>query len=101
MTRNPVSASLRAIPRPKPRLPPVTITLRMATNQLSGFGHSQAGHYIDYRGNFVRRERLAAKQQDFVLEFRNGVSGGARGCVQDHVGHDKRAGDWIFLCPDE
>src|SRR5271170_25318 len=81
MTRNPVSASLRAIPRPKPRLPPVTITLRMATDQLSGFGHSQVSHDIDHRWNFVRRERLAAKQQDLVLESRNGVSGGAKACV--------------------
>ena len=46
----------RTIPRPRPRLPPVTITLRM-TGQLAGGGDLERGNETDRRRNLVGARR--------------------------------------------
>jgi len=49
----------RTIPRPRPRLPPVTITLCM-TGQLAGGGDLECGDEANRGGNLVRRQAVVA-----------------------------------------
>src|SRR5580704_4892692 len=67
-TRKPSRASLRAMARPIPRLPPVTRTLRTGALQLAAGGHGQRRHEPDAGRRLVRRKLAAAGGEDLGLE---------------------------------
>src|SRR5579884_1224684 len=75
------------MPRPRPRLPPVTITLRIGTHQLSGFGDGQRRNKVDRGGHFVGRQTLSAEQQDVFLKAASGMLPGLRRGVQNDIGN--------------
>ena len=54
-------------PQTQSRLPPVTITLRMAANQFSGLSNRQGRNEIDHGRDFVRGKLLTAELQDILL----------------------------------
>src|SRR3989442_4888293 len=86
--------SRRTIPRPRPRLPPVTITLRM-TRQLPGGGHLERGNETDRRWNLVGRQPVVADLKDLAPEVHDPAARTARIglCLQDDVCGDERTGD--------
>src|SRR5262245_25940613 len=63
----PSSVSLRTIPRPIPRLPPVTITLRIITNQFACSGNFQRGDATDRNRDLVCGQALAAGLDDLTF----------------------------------
>src|SRR6202789_3177141 len=69
IARNPVSVSRRAIPKPIPRLPPVTITLRMPADEFPGLSDRQGGNEIDCRRDLMGRKCLTTEPQDIVMQF--------------------------------
>src|SRR4051812_29854893 len=69
--------------RPSPRLPPVTMTLRM-TGQLAGGGELQGRNETDRGGNLVRSEMIAAESEDLAGTPRLGRA------AQHHRGGDPR-----------
>src|SRR2546426_1840525 len=90
MAQYPSQISRRTIPRPRPRLPPVTMTLRMA-GQLAGGGDLEGTNKTDRRRNLVGGQRVVADLKDLALDVR-----AAGLCVQDDVGGDERTGDRTF-----
>src|SRR5271156_5218321 len=92
IARKPASVSLRVIPRPIPRLPPVTTTLRMEADELPGICDRQGGNEIDGGGDLMRWQNLAAMAQDIDAK---GAAGGLRRILQNHFGDDQRTGDGI------
>src|ERR1700722_10286415 len=96
IARKPASASLQAIPSPNPRLPPVTITLRMVTDELSCLRNRQCRNEIDGGRDLVRGKFLAAEVQDVlpclpvVSVFVVGLS------LQNDIRNYKSTGDGIF-----
>src|SRR5437867_3126274 len=83
--------SRRTIPSPRPRLPPVTITLRM-TIQLAGCGNRERGHEPNRGRNLVRGQALVTDLQDLALEVRSPAARAGLS-VQDDVRGDERAGN--------
>src|SRR5207247_2706810 len=63
MTRYPAAVSRRAMPRPRPRLPPVTRTLRMLTHHLAGPRNTQEPHEADRGRHLVSRQRVARSEE--------------------------------------
>src|SRR6185437_12241224 len=94
----PSQRSRRTIPRPRPRLPPVTRTLRTA-GQLAGTGNVQRGDEPQNPRDLVRREVLAAERQNLPVEIRQGIVVRVRtGLVLQHdVRGDERTGDPALL----
>src|SRR5580704_16226544 len=83
----------RTIPRPRPRLPPVTITLRMASH-LAGGGNLERGNEPDRRRDLVRGQGVVTELKDLALEVDNlAASGGIGLAFQDDVGGDQRSDD--------
>src|ERR1700679_309025 len=101
IARKPASASLQAIPSPNPRLPPVTITLRMVTDELSCLRNRQCRNEIDGGRDLVRGELLAAELEDvlpclpIVAVLVVGLS------VQHDIRNYQSTGDGIFPRPDQ
>src|SRR5438477_13206956 len=93
--RYPSAASLRTIPRPNPRLPPVTTTLRMMTSQFARSSNLQRRQETDRRRNLVCGEVLVTDLQDFALEVRDLTARTALAgfSVQNDVGDDQRTRD--------
>src|SRR5262245_45462498 len=101
----PTSVSLRAIPRPNPRLPPVTITLRMVTCHLTRGIDGQNGNEVERYRNLVPRQGVAAEPQDLVLQrlilaFHNSPVRCVCISMQHHIGDDKRARNGTSARPD-
>src|SRR5438093_3071273 len=92
--------SRRTIPRPRPRLPPVTITLRM-TGQLAGGGDLERRNETDRRRNLVGGQAGVTDLKDLALEVHHLATGAARIglSLQDDVGGDERTGDWTSPRP--
>src|SRR2546422_8406366 len=63
MARYPTPVSLRAMAMPSPRLPPVTITLRIATHHFACRSDGQGRNEGDRRRNLVPRKRCAAEHK--------------------------------------
>src|ERR1700675_1660794 len=86
---------LRTILRPKPRLPPVTTTLRIMASQLAGRSNLQRRDESDRRGNLVCRQALVTDLQDLALDVRGLTLWTARVglSLQHDVGDDQRARD--------
>src|SRR5437763_3249858 len=82
------------MPRPRPRLPPVTSTLCMTTSELPRGRQVQRGHETDRRGDLVCRESLTTHLQDFPFEVGSlPAAGGWISVVfQDYVSRDQRTG---------
>jgi hypothetical protein len=69
------------MPRPRPRLPPVTITQRgllvvvgdiissPAARKFAGGGYLEGRYEADRCGNLVTRQRLATKLENVVFQF--------------------------------
>src|ERR1043166_6766197 len=97
MTQYPHSASLRAMPSPRPRLPPVTTILRMVAHQLAGLGDVEGRHEADRGRHLVLGKIGAARLHDLAFE----LGGAVRGCLagrrraQQDIRHDNLAGDRI------
>src|SRR5436190_12927578 len=90
---NPSQINRRTMPNPRPRLPPVTMTLRMA-GQLAGSGDLKGGDDADRRRNHVPRQSGAAVLQDLARALR------AVGVTIEHdVRRDERADNGIALRP--
>ncbi len=69
MTDSPAAASLRAMPRPRPRLPPVTTTLRIgARASLPVAATASAGTKRIAAGTLCCGQVVAAELQDLALE---------------------------------
>ena len=102
MTRSPAEANLHTVHRPRPRLPPVTMTLRMTARQLAGVRDMQGGHETHERGDLVARQMLLAELANLLLDLCNRrrilAYGGS---VQHHLGHDDGAGERALLRRDE
>src|SRR5437879_5931645 len=88
MTRYPSHVSLREMPRPSPRLPPVTMTLRMAACHLAGCRKDQRADKVDRRRDLVPSKHLTAKLHDLALDLARGPARQIRFCFQDYVGDD-------------
>src|SRR4051812_40851024 len=86
----PTAASLRTMLKPRPRLPPVTRTLRIATCDFPSGRNGQGGNEIDTCRHFVPRQRYPTKAKDFFFELL-AVSGRGTGiCVKYDVSYYKR-----------
>src|SRR2546425_11085092 len=66
--RYPSAVSLRTIPRPSPRLPPVTMTLCMMASEFPCRGNLERGDEAERRRHLVGREGRAAGLRDLELE---------------------------------
>src|SRR5712691_13228853 len=91
----PTAVSLRAIPRPNPRLPPVTMTLRMLTGHLPRRIDGQNRNEVERYRHLVPRQCVAAEPEDLVLQqripaFHNPPVHCVRIAVQHHIGNDER-----------
>src|SRR5579862_7711593 len=90
------------MPRPSPRLAPVTRTVRaalaIAPRQFAGGRDIERRHDRDGSGNLVKRQSFAAKRQYVVLDLQLAARARAIGFQHD-VGNHDRAGDGIFLWP--
>src|SRR6058998_634953 len=84
----------RTMPRPRPRLPPVTTTLRMLANHLAGRADVERRHEANRRGHLVRGEPLVAEAKNVGLVVRRRLA------VDDDVGDDERSGDRAAPRPD-
>src|SRR5580698_295962 len=96
IARKPASANLQAIPNPNPRLPPVTITLRMVTDELSSLSDRQRGNEVDDGRDLVRGEFLTAEQQDGLPYLRFVLALVVRFRIQHNISNHQCAGDGIF-----
>src|SRR6476660_3238513 len=100
MTRSPAEANLREVHRPSPRLPPVTMTLRMTARQLAGVRDMQGWHETHERGDLVAGQMLLAQLANLLFGLRGRLLA-CGGSVQYHLGHDDGAGERALLCGDE
>src|SRR5580692_12282772 len=91
------------MPRPSPRLAPVTRTVRavlaIAPRQFSGCADVERRHDRDGSGDFVARQRVAAKLQYVVLDLLLLAAGTRAIGFQHDVGNHDRAGDRALLWP--
>src|SRR4051812_19842518 len=69
MARYPELASRRTIARPRPRLPPVTTTLRIAPRELAALRDRQRRDEADRGRNLVPRQSFTAEMHDLALEL--------------------------------
>src|SRR6266480_4742657 len=99
MARYPAAASLRTMPRPSPRLAPVTRTLRIPAHDLACRGNRQRSNKVDRRRNLVPGKCRATVLEDRVLECLAACVRGAGFSVQNHVRDDERARDGVLLGP--
>ena len=83
------------MPRPSPRLPPVTRTLAILAHQLSAGVISSAATNLTLLRGFVRRQFCAAKCKNILFQRVAVGAGLANRLVQHNVGHDDCAGDRI------
>src|SRR6266853_1026721 len=79
------------MPRPSPRLPPVTMTLRIRPGELAGGGNVERGHEMDDRRYFVPRQGLATGIENLVFQSL-GLGYAGRGLDHD-IGDDDGPGD--------
>src|SRR5690242_2678162 len=86
------------MPRPSPRLPPVTRTLRMA-RELAAVCHREGRHERDRDGDFELRQILAAERKDLSLDFRLARVGAVADerLREDDLGDNDGPGDRILL----
>src|SRR5437879_13463082 len=91
--RCPSAVSLRTMPRPSPRLPPVTMTLCMMASEFPCRGNLERGDEADRRRNLVGREARVTDLQDLALEVLDLTARAARSGVslQHHIGGAERA----------
>src|ERR1700704_5317706 len=99
MARYPAAASLRTMPRPSPRLPPVTRTLRISAHDLACRSNGQRRNKVDRRRDLVPGKCCATVLKDRVLESLAASVRGAGFSVQNHVSDDERAHDGVLLGP--
>src|SRR5437867_565565 len=101
ITRCPVAHSVLAIPSPRPRLPPVTMTLGIASPELAGCRDRQRRREANRGGDFVGGERPAAGREDLRTRAldRRGVGHVAAG--QNNLGRHDRPGNRILARFDE
>src|SRR3984957_8173295 len=97
IARKPVSANRWTMPRPSPRLPPVTMTLRMGADQLSRFCHREVRHKIDRGWNLVLCQFAAAKLKDLALQHGHVAIGRLWRRLQHHIRHHQSADDRVLL----
>src|SRR5690348_13543490 len=92
------------MPRPSPRLPPVTMTLAIAPDQFPGGGDVEGGNDPNHRRHLVRSKAAAAELPYPLLE-RLGVAaltpGVAREAGGDDIGNDDGADERAVPPPDE
>src|ERR1700739_2935461 len=100
MTRYPARFNLRAIPSPRPRLPPVTTTLRITTYHLPRFSNRERGNKIDRSWDLIRGESFTTEQDDIISKFTN-ISLLRLRRSQNHIGNYQRACNRILLRPDK
>src|SRR5438128_3781948 len=86
------------MPSPRPRVPPVTTTLRITTDQLAGAVHAEAGDEVDCRGNLVPRQRLATMPQQLFLDLGHAAGRALGDRLELDVRDDERAGDRTLSC---
>src|SRR5262245_59526294 len=102
MTRSPAEANLREVHRPSPRLPPVTMTLRMTARQFAGVGDIQAWHETHERWNLMAGQMLLAELANLLFGPRNRRRVlASRGSVQDHLSHDDGTRERALLRKDQ
>src|SRR5580693_1753729 len=91
------------MPRPSPRLAPVTRTVRavlaIAPRQFAGRADVEHGHDRDGRRDFVARQRVAAKLQYVVLDLLLLAARARAIGFQHDVGNHDRAGNRALLRP--
>src|SRR5271155_5349211 len=87
------------MPRPNPRLPPVTMTLAIATSQFAGSGDVERRYDPNRHRNLVRGQTTPAEAEYSGFERRgffdhvSGIAFEARGY---DIGNDDRPSDRIF-----
>src|SRR6266567_8834859 len=101
------------MPRPRPRLPPVTTmlrmtilritTLRIMTRQFSGRADVQRRDEADRGGHLVLGQAVATDLQDFALESHGAIDRAAMIELhsENHVGDHDRAGDRVLSRSDK
>src|SRR2546426_10808221 len=99
MTRYPAPVSLRAMAMPSPRLPPVTITFRIATHHFACRSDGQGRNEVDRHRNLVPRKRFVAELQNLMLDFCNPSVRWVGLCFQNYVGDDERTCEWVLSGP--
>src|SRR5215831_4990050 len=98
MTRSPAEANLRKVASPSPRLPPVTMTLRMTARQFAGVGDMQGCNETHERRDLVAGQMLLAELANLTFGLRNrGRIRACGGSVQHHLGHHDGAGERALL----
>src|ERR1043166_8543324 len=84
------------MPRPSPRLPPVTMTLRIVPRQLAAGRERQRRDEADGGGHFVPRELPDAQFDDFPPQALGvGSVVAVEMLAQYHVGNHDRPGDRV------
>src|SRR5437762_876537 len=101
MARYPAPASRRTMPRPRPRLPPVTMTLRSMARDLARRRDGERRDEGDRRGHLVAGKLAETELQELVGELRTLTVRGVDLRSQHHVGDHERAGDGILPGPHE
>src|SRR5690349_4421045 len=86
-----------AMLRPKPRLPPVTMTLRTLAHQLACHLDTLVLQKRNSAGYFVPRKGFPAEFQNLPLKV--GRLTVLHRCPQSHVGNDKSAGNGAVSLP--
>src|SRR5262245_56782985 len=97
VTRQPDFDRRRTMLSPMPRLPPVTMTLRMRSNQLSRLRDGEGGDEADRCRDLVRRQRLAAETLDDLSQIARLIAFGQRRIARNHVRRHERSGDRALL----
>src|SRR5450432_4834734 len=87
--------------RPSPRLPPVTMTLRMLARHFACRGNSQRGNDVYRCRNLMPGKRVSTKLEDLTLKFTNIPHRGIRLVLENYVCHHERTGYRILSRPDE
>src|SRR5262249_3796211 len=87
--------SLRAMARPRPRLPPVTTTLRMMPRKLAGLGDIEGGNEADHGRHLVLGETGAAALHDLPFERSGALACGILLATQQNVGNHDFASDRV------
>src|SRR5689334_17098091 len=98
MTSWPAARSVVAIPSPSPRLPPVTMTLGIATPEFAGRRDLECVDDADRRRNLERGQRAPTRGEDLglgALDRRTVERPLSIQCEND-VGGDNRAGDRVL-----
>src|SRR5437016_2301176 len=101
MTRYPTAMSRPVMPRPSPRLPPVTITSRMLTRQFSGSIDREGGNDVDCRRDFMPGKHVVTELQDVALKFFHSLGLSIEWFPKDNIRNHKGPCDAVSTCPDE